>query len=222
TDRHPDMIQIEQELGEVRLQLESREDADPDNTQAPTLAQQNAESQRERAALEVEMAVKEVERLRVSVADVEERLALTPEVAEALSQLENRLSMLAGNVELFSRRQLQAKVQVDMERRQLGEQFNILESAFPAPDPTSPNRLLIVVMGLIVGLAIGVGELSSPKRPTAPSGWCGTYRARFRSRCSRPSQKSYSSQIVPRCAASSSATRLPPPVSCCSVSLGER
>ena len=156
TDRHPDMIQAEQELGEVRVQLKSLEDADPDDTQAPTLAQQNAESQRERAALEVELAVKEVERLRSSSGDVEERLALTPKVAEALGQLENRLSRLAGDVELFSRRQLQAKVQVDMERRQLGEQFNILESAFPAPTPTSPNRLLIIVMGLIVGLAIGV------------------------------------------------------------------
>ncbi|MFP6624448.1 MAG: Wzz/FepE/Etk N-terminal domain-containing protein, partial [Myxococcota bacterium] len=116
TDRHPDMIQAEQELGEVRVQLKSLEDADPDDTQAPTLAQQNAESQRERAALEVELAVKEVERLRSSSGDVEERLALTPKVAEALGQLENRLSRLAGDVELFSRRQLQAKVQVDMER----------------------------------------------------------------------------------------------------------
>ena len=103
------------------------------------------------------MAVKEVERLRVSTNTVEERLAATPEVAEALGQLENQLSRLSGSVELFARRQLQAKVQVDMERRQLGEQCKILESAFPAPTPTSPNRLLIVVMGLIVGLGIGVG-----------------------------------------------------------------
>jgi hypothetical protein len=49
-------------------------------------------------------------------------------------------------------------VQVNVERRQLGEQFRILEAAFPAPTPSSPNRLLIIVMGLIAGLALGVGS----------------------------------------------------------------
>ena len=156
TDRHPDVIQAEQEMEQVRSQVESLEDeAAEDRT--PTVAQQNAEAQRERAALEVEMAAKEVERLRASADLVEQRLAETPRVAEQLSQLDKRLRQLGDNVKHFSSRQLQAKVQVDVERRQLGEQFRILEAAFPAPTPSSPNRLLIIVMGLIAGLAVGAG-----------------------------------------------------------------
>ena len=89
-------------------------------------------------------------------ATVEERLAQTPKVAERLGQLQGEVNRLSDNVQLFSRRQLQAKVQVDVERRQLGEQFNILEPAFAATKPSSPNRLLIILMGLVAGLAIGV------------------------------------------------------------------
>jgi polysaccharide chain length determinant protein (PEP-CTERM system associated) len=155
TDRHPDVIQAEQEIADVRGQIESVEDEEAlDRT--PTLAQQTAEAQRERAALDVEMAVKEIERLRTSADAIEQRLAETPKVAERLGQLENQSNALYENVRLFSSRQMAAKVHVDVERRQLGEQFNILEPAFAASAPSSPNRALIVVMGLIAGLAIGV------------------------------------------------------------------
>ncbi len=156
TERHPDVIQAHQEITEVRNQIEFIEGAEGED-RTPTVAQQNAEAQRERAALEVEMAAKEVERLRSSADVIEARLAGTPKVAELLSQLENQIRQLQDNIKLFSQRQLQAKVQVDVERRQLGEQFRILEAAFPAPTPSSPNRLLIIVMGLIAGTAIGVG-----------------------------------------------------------------
>jgi hypothetical protein len=44
-----------------------------------------------------------------------------------------------------------------MERRQKGEQFRILEAAFPAQRPSSPNRPLVLALGLILGLAVGAG-----------------------------------------------------------------
>jgi polysaccharide chain length determinant protein (PEP-CTERM system associated) len=156
TERHPDVIQAEQEMSEVRSQVDALED-DENEDRTPTVAQQNAEAQRERAALELEMATKEVERLRAAADLVEQKLADTPKIAEQLGALETRARQLSDDIKLFSTRQLQAKVQVNVERRQLGEQFRILEAAFPAPTPASPNRLLIIVMGLVVGLAVGTG-----------------------------------------------------------------
>jgi hypothetical protein len=44
-----------------------------------------------------------------------------------------------------------------MERRQKGEQFRVLDSAVPPPDPASPKRLVIVLVGLMLGLALGGG-----------------------------------------------------------------
>ncbi|MBW2500113.1 MAG: hypothetical protein JRF61_22755, partial [Deltaproteobacteria bacterium] len=42
-------------------------------------------------------------------------------------------------------------------RRQLGEKFLILESAYPATEPSSPNRFLLLTLGAILGLALGAG-----------------------------------------------------------------
>jgi len=54
----------------------------------------------------------------------------------------------------LSRRKQEATVQAQLERRQLGEQFRVLEQAFPAIEPSSPNRPVIVVLGIFFALAI--------------------------------------------------------------------
>jgi len=156
TDRHPDMIKTEEEIDQVRNQIEFGS-TDSDKAPMPTVAQQNAEAQRERAALEVEMGTKEVERLRSAADVIEARISATPRVAELLNALDQNSKQTAANLRYFADRQHKARVQVDVERRQLGEQFRILEAAFPAPTPASPNRLLIIMMGLITGLGLGVG-----------------------------------------------------------------
>ncbi len=48
-------------------------------------------------------------------------------------------------------------MQAQLERRQLGEQFRVLEAAFIAPNPSSPNRLLILILGMFFAIAIGGG-----------------------------------------------------------------
>ena len=46
-------------------------------------------------------------------------------------------------------------VQADMERRQLGEQFRVLEAAYIAPEPASPNRILMILIGGFFAVAVG-------------------------------------------------------------------
>ena len=50
----------------------------------------------------------------------------------------------------------QSKVAVDLERRQIGEQFRILDPAGVPVRPISPNRLQINGIGLALGLLIGL------------------------------------------------------------------
>ena len=61
-------------------------------------------------------------------------------MAEQLEALEREYKHLFESYQEFSDKQLEAAVQANLERRQLGEQFRVLEAAFLAPAPTSPNR----------------------------------------------------------------------------------
>jgi len=50
-----------------------------------------------------------------------------------------------------------SKIAANLERRQIGEQFKILDPARLPEKPSSPNRPLINAVGALVGLGIGLG-----------------------------------------------------------------
>jgi uncharacterized protein involved in exopolysaccharide biosynthesis len=54
-------------------------------------------------------------------------------------------------------KQQDSKVAANLERRQIGEQFKVLDPARMAEKPYSPNRPLIDGFGALAGLAFGIG-----------------------------------------------------------------
>jgi hypothetical protein len=121
------------------------------------LAVQTAESERRRAELKMTASAEEVARLQGQVDEIRLLLAETPAVAEQLDALQREYRSQLESYETYILRQQQASVQADMERRQLGEQFRVLEAAFQAPEPTSPNRPILVVLGVVLAVALGFG-----------------------------------------------------------------
>ena len=153
TDRHPDVVQAVQELSLLEQRLEG---SDSDEDEVPgSYAEQNAKSEERRSALRVEASRRDAERLTEQGDAARERIAATPAVAAMLEALAREYNHLNASFQDFSARRQQASVQADLERKQLGEQFQILESAFPAPRPSSPNRLLILFLGVLLGGGIG-------------------------------------------------------------------
>ncbi len=160
TEKHPDVVRVQSEIAllEEQLSREPAEKTEEGAEPAPSsVAEQNARSEQRRAELRAESASQDVARLREVVADLEARIAATPAVAESLDALNRQYAHLSETYQDFSRRRQQAGVQADLERRQLGEKFRILESAFEAPAPSSPNRILLLVLGTILGLGLGMG-----------------------------------------------------------------
>lgn len=154
TQRHPDVVQVDAEIALLRSQLDQSGAGD----EVPkSINEQNALSEQNRAELRARAAEEDIERLRESITALEARIARTAEVAESLDALTRRYDHLYRSYQDFSNRLQQASVQADLERRQLGEKFRILEPAYPAPQPSSPNRLLLLSLGAIMGLALGGG-----------------------------------------------------------------
>jgi polysaccharide chain length determinant protein (PEP-CTERM system associated) len=158
TDKHPDVVKTKLEIETLkqsiaRGELESADGAD----RILSYSQQSAEAERRRAALRKVAAEDELVRLQAAADELQMQLAHTPAVAELLDGLEREYRHLFDSYQDFSNRQLEAMVQAQLERRQLGEQFRVLEAAFIAPEATSPNRLLILILGCFFAVAVGVG-----------------------------------------------------------------
>jgi polysaccharide chain length determinant protein (PEP-CTERM system associated) len=151
TDKHPDVIKLQQQM--AQLDTTDEEDAD-----APlSFAQENARAQQGRAGLRAEAARAELERLQSQRTEVEARLAETPRVAEQLAGFQREYQHLFESYQQYSMKRLEAGVASDMESRQKGEKFRVLEAAIPSPQPASPNRPVILVIGVVLGLLAGSG-----------------------------------------------------------------
>ncbi len=153
TEKHPDVISSRKELAMLQAAVEEQRSG----AGAGSFAEYGAAAEAERAHLRVVHAEQEIERLEAAANEVQAQYAAMPSVAEKLDAYDREYLHLFSSYQDFSNRRLEASVQSDLERRQLGEQFRVLESAFMALDPTSPNRPIIVAIGLVFGLAMGVG-----------------------------------------------------------------
>lgn len=156
TERHPDIISAKTEIGALEASVEAARESAAETDAAESYAEQNAKSELRRAKLRAEGTAAEIDRLVEQVAEVEARLAATPAVAEKLEGLARESDSLFRSYQDFSAKLQQAGVQADMERRQLGEQLRVLEAAFPPTSPSTPNRPLILALGLVLGMGIGL------------------------------------------------------------------
>jgi polysaccharide chain length determinant protein (PEP-CTERM system associated) len=152
TDRHPDVIQARQELEVLKARVAN---AGSDDDSSDSFAEQNAKSEQRRAALRVKATQEEIQRVQAQLEGVQGRIAATPAVAEQLDGLNREYEHLSASFQDFNARRQQAIVQANLERKQLGEQFRILESAYPALRPSSPNRMMILALGVILGIGLG-------------------------------------------------------------------
>jgi len=172
TEKHPDILTTKLEIAAIKETLDAQEKEDEESHGATNFMQQNAEAESRRAALQVQAAEEEVRTLSQQADEIQALLGETPAVAEQLEGLEREYKHLFESYQEFSNKQLEASVQANLERRQLAEQFRVLEVAYMAPGPTSPNRAVIVILGAMFALAMGGGvgillEAADPSVHTA-------------------------------------------------------
>jgi len=108
----------------------------------------------------------EAEALRLTVADMEDRIARTPVVERELSALTRDRQNLADQYEGLRTKQQAAELSETLEDDQKAEKFSILEAAQRPDRPISPNRpklaFMLAFMSLIAGAGLaGVVELVS-------------------------------------------------------------
>jgi protein tyrosine kinase modulator len=152
TEKHPDVIRTREEIA----QLEKTVKVDARSDLLNPLAQQAASASR-RSSLHRAAAQQEIERLSQLGDEIQGQLNATPAVAKQLDALKVEYEHLFNTFQDFAKRHNEALVQAQLERRQLGEQFRVLEQAFEAPVPSAPNRWLILLLGLLLAMMVGGG-----------------------------------------------------------------
>jgi polysaccharide chain length determinant protein (PEP-CTERM system associated) len=167
TVRHPDVDRLRDQIADweqSRNQLELDRDSAP-STGASTTA---APSPRPVALAEVEGRLKalqvEIEhyqagakQLRDQMADIESRLKMTPVREQQLAEVTRNYENSKQNYESLLQKKLQSELATNLEKRQQGERFRIIDPPNLPLKPSQPNRLEIITIGWALGLCVGLG-----------------------------------------------------------------
>jgi uncharacterized protein involved in exopolysaccharide biosynthesis len=154
TDKHPDIVATQLEIEQLKKRLDGEgEQKEP----LRSLPQRMAEAEMRRANLKAQSAQQDIERITRQVEQIRTALGSAPRVEEQLGALTREYESLSKNVEDYGKKRLEAGTTANMERRQKGEQFKVIDSAVPPTEASSPHRLVIVFVGLLLGLALGGG-----------------------------------------------------------------
>jgi uncharacterized protein involved in exopolysaccharide biosynthesis len=154
TDKHPDIVATQLEIEQLKKRLDGEEG---EREPLRSLPQRMAEAEMRRANLKVQSAQQDIERITRQVEQIRTALGSAPRVEEQLGALTREYESLSKNVEDYGKKRLEAGTTANMERRQKGEQFKVIDSAVPPTEASSPHRLVIVFVGLLLGLALGGG-----------------------------------------------------------------
>jgi polysaccharide chain length determinant protein (PEP-CTERM system associated) len=164
TDEYPDVIRLKQEIATIRKQLA----AQPVQAPTPNHPQQQMEvipgSLRWRvqedinqAELQIQNLQREYTNIRKRIGEYEQKIANAAEREQELMILTRGYESTRQDYDSLSERHKRAEMAENLEKRQKAEQFKVLDPARHPTKPWKPNRVKLIMMGLGLGVAAGVG-----------------------------------------------------------------
>jgi polysaccharide chain length determinant protein (PEP-CTERM system associated) len=164
---HPDIIRQKKIVAGLQQRAEAEALAAPvspegDGGGSPAQqARRNRvkELQQDLENLDRQIAAKRAEegRLRTITQAYQARLEAVPSRETELSELTRDYATMQRIYSDLLAKTQESKVSANLERRQIGEQFKLLDPARPAEKPFSPNRPRINILGSLLGLGFGLG-----------------------------------------------------------------
>lgn len=110
----------------------------------------------DQARLEVKDLEGKIANVDRRIQEFQQRVENTPRAEQELANLTRDHQMLQQNYLQLLNKKIDAQMAERLEERWKGEQFRVLDPAFLPEQPYSPNRRLIAVIGLVLGLLAGL------------------------------------------------------------------
>jgi polysaccharide chain length determinant protein (PEP-CTERM system associated) len=167
TAEHPDVRRTRSNIADLEKQVEAEAAGAPAGAVSTAPLSVDDMHRRERlSSLRAELdglnrtiSVKEVEerRLRGVIAEYQSRIDTVPGLESEWISLSRDYDTLQQAYRLLLQKSEESKMAANLERRQIGEQFRVLDPARVPTKPMSPQRLFVNLGGLVLGLVLGLG-----------------------------------------------------------------
>jgi len=166
TEDHPDVIKLKNDIANLQKEIDaarnekaqpagSTPESKPPVRVTPQIQQWRA--QIEQANLVIQAKTRDQARLQSQIGMYQSRLSLSPGVEQQFKELTRDYTTALAFYNDLLAKEAQSKMATNLERRQQGEQFRVMDPANLPQSPSFPNRSLFAAGGWGVGLAIGIG-----------------------------------------------------------------
>ena len=158
SSKHPDVVRIKKEI--EALETESREvlpNKPTSTTSSGNPLKQVLQTQISDIDAEIQSLRSQRDHIRAQIVMLQARVDATPIRAIELSKISRGYEITLRKYQDLLAKSLESELSENMEKKQKGEQFQILDPAnFPLA-PVRPNRPMIILIGLLAGLGAGFG-----------------------------------------------------------------
>jgi polysaccharide chain length determinant protein (PEP-CTERM system associated) len=156
TERHPDIVRLKEQIAEI----EAERKADDKEQQAHLLDRLSPEQRTELFEIKGEIASLEsdVKETKKQILTYRKRVEDTPKREQELLSLRRDYQNIQTNYDSLLQRKLESEIAVNMERKQKGEQFKIIDPARLSTTPIEPDmrKLFLIFTGLGLGAGGGI------------------------------------------------------------------
>jgi uncharacterized protein involved in exopolysaccharide biosynthesis len=157
---HPDVIRLQRAVKTLESEIQAApaglaEDVAQDHPDNPAYVQ--IKSQLNALIPEREREVRKREELQSRLNEYDRHLSGSPEVERQYREINRDLEAAQYQYGAILAKQSEAQIAVNLETEQKGEKFTMIEAPQPPEKPVSPNRVLILAIGLVLSLGAGVG-----------------------------------------------------------------
>ena len=161
SDQYPDVKKTSAEITELEKRLDNKNPASlqagdlPNNPAYITLAAQLSSTQ-----AEIDSIKRQIQETGKMADLYRQRIANTPKVEETYKAILNERDNTQAKYNDLMRKHMEARVAQGLEKEQKGERFTLIDPARLPENPDKPNRLAIMLIGMVLGIGAGVGWAS--------------------------------------------------------------
>lgn len=163
TDDYPDVIKAKNDISALKKQLAmsdpQKPNADASKTKNTLEPSQIAQLRAQVHNLDQVIAEKarEQEQIKQQIKLYQERVQSSPAVEQQFKELTRGYQTALDSYNELQKKRDESAMAAELERKQQGEQFRVLDPANLPDKPSFPNRILFAAGGLGGGLALGLG-----------------------------------------------------------------
>ena len=158
SEEYPDVKKTRAEIAELEARLgtinasRGKTAEPPDNPAYITLSAQLSATRADLLSTQ-----RQIEKLNAEAAEYRRRIGATPKVEEEYNAILSARNTTQVKYSDLMRKLMEAQVAHGLEKEQKGERFTLIEPPRLPEKPFKPNRLAIMLIGVVLGIGAGVG-----------------------------------------------------------------